>query len=528
MILRHSRTVRSLCRLFLCFLFTAIAGRSFGADTEPFAGVDDRWSRYESPHFELFSQAGEAESRQILHRLELVRAVFDNQAQALEARPNPVTVYLFADGEAFRAYLPPTLQGPQRLSGFYLNRPDRSVIVMSPVWDAKGAQRLIFHEYIHHLSRVSGDTPATWFDEGIAEYFSTIEEDGDHLSLGLPILEHLTYLRRVHLMPLADLFAVDHASAAYNESERAGLFYAQSWLLLHYWFCGREPMTTAQRAARERFFNFVRAEGGQGSSADREKLFTECMGMSYDEAVRELETYVQGGNYTASRMPIPDIDAAESYAAAPLSKNQITVLLAELQLRVVRSPAAKKILVEASTGYRRDLRALEVLGTDAVADGDMNTARELWEQAFAAGSTNASVLNELASLQTNDWFNRLDVDFRLPPPNANRLRSVLLRSIENAPGQTKAYELLAWVEAVAKDPMPANINLVQQHLSSLRPRDRTLLALAFTRARFGDFANARLMLDRAEHDATVPQALRWSRVLREYVSRREAIAPRKS
>ena len=39
-------------------------------------------------------------------------------------------------------------------------------------------------------------------------------------------------------MRLADLMAVDRASPVYNEGQRRGMFYAQSWALMHYLMLG--------------------------------------------------------------------------------------------------------------------------------------------------------------------------------------------------------------------------------------------------------------------------------------------------
>jgi hypothetical protein len=156
-------------------------------------------------------------------------------------------------------------------------------------------------------------------------------------------------------------------------------------------------------------------------------------------------------------------------------------------------------------------------------DGDQDTAFERWQKAVDLGTQNVSVLQELAGLEAQRWFSRLDVTFELPAPKAESLRSLLLRSIDKAPNQTLAYETLAWVEATVKKPSPANINQVQSRLPSLYPRDRTMLALALIRTRFSDFATARILLDQVEKEASAPQALTWSKQLRDFVDRREAL-----
>src|SRR6185503_9059070 len=45
-------------------------------------------------------------------------------------------------------------------------------------------------------------------------------------------------LRQGKLYPLRSLFAVDHYSPEYNEGSKRGMFYAQSWALVHYLILG--------------------------------------------------------------------------------------------------------------------------------------------------------------------------------------------------------------------------------------------------------------------------------------------------
>lgn len=509
---------RSVFALIFCACLSSLRGSS----AEAFPGVDDKWNRYESPHFELFSHATDRDSRHMLRRLELLHAVFGEMIRTKEQRPNQVTIYYFSSEKTFLPYTPIAMRAKDRLAGFYHHGPDRSVIVVSPVWDDEGAQRLIFHEYIHHLSRVSGDDPALWYTEGIAEFFSTIDEDRKHLSLGLPIVQHVNHLRRTKLMPLGALFGIDHRSGSYNESERAGLFYAQSWALLHYWYCGKIGLTPEKKAARDRFLALVRSEGENGDAAKRELLFKEAMGMDYVETVAALAHYVRSGRYSWSKIPLPDIPAMSTYTVEPVKRTEIARRLAELDLRVNHSGRGKLAMLEASTEQSPDIRALEVLGTEALQEGDVATAKERWQQAVDLGTTNGGVIHELAALEGHLWFSRLDLTFELPEAAASSLRELLFRSIEHAPNQSQAYEILAWVEATVKKPSAKNVNLVQQHLPGMRQRARTLLALALVRTRIEDFATARLFLQQAEREAAGPPTAQWIEVLRANITNKEA------
>lgn len=482
-------------------------------------GLDEKWKRYESPHFELFSHVSDRESRNLLRILELLRATFGKMIEAKEQRPNPLTIYFFKNDREFLPYVSAPLRSAQRTAGFYLNRPDRSVIVLSPAWTSEFERRLIMHEFVHYLVAVTGERPAVWYGEGIAEFFSTIEERKDHLVMGQPIVEHVDALRGKPLMPLQELFAVSHGSPTYNENRRVGLLYAQSWALLHYWYCGRSKRTEGNERGRNEFFYYVR--NPEGDTRVAEELFERTLGLNYAQMQRELSRYVQTGKYTMFKLPMPEIAPVQSYAAAPVAKEEMGLHLANLDLRVNRSARAKLMLLDRLSRNPADVRALEILGTEAIADGAEHEARERWMQAVAAGTANPAIYHELAAMEARQWFTSLDPYFRLPTAKATELRALLQRSIERVPGQAQAYEILAWVEATAEKPSAKNINLVQENIAKVKDRPRTLLALALVRARVEDFPSARMIMDVLEKEGVSPQMKRDYDRLQEYVKKRD-------
>lgn len=484
-------------------------------------GVDGQWRRYQTPAFELFSHLDERASQQILRRVERLDAIVKEAFHLEQRRPNPVVIYMFSDEAGFAAHVPDSLRALHRTAGFYLAGPDRSVIALSPKWDEAETRRLIFHEYVHHLSRVAGDDSPLWFSEGIAEFFSSMEEDGGHLVLGRAIDVHVQFLQQHGVMPLAELFAIKSSSPDYHESERAGQFYAQAWALLHYWYCGSDDASSAFREGRDRFVTATRSEGGRADPVARARLFQACFQMNYAQAGAALENYVRRGAYARRRVAIPPETLDSKYGSQPVSRNEIRRRLAELDLRVNRSPAGRKVMIEASVDRPRDVRAIEALGAAALNEGDRAGAQRYWLDAVAEGTSNPAVYAQLAALEAQHWFSQLDVGFELPADEAVKLRPLLLELIRRAPQQTLGYETLAWVEATAKTPVIGNIVLVQEHLGSLRPRDRTLLALALARIRMNDFVTARALLTAAEQEATAPQAGEWSARLRKFADERE-------
>jgi hypothetical protein len=257
------------------------------------------------------------------------------------------------------------------------------------------------------------------------------------------------------------------------------VFYAQSWALLHYWNFGESGFS------KEAIDRFLRVAGDRDLAAttDLRKHFQDCFGCDYSEMLRRLKKYIRTGSFRYGNHPMPNLPAPATYVGRAVPIDEISVRLAELAVRVTRSPAGKLNLLHATTNRPDDSRSFETLGSDAYLENDTATAVDRWEQALAAGSKNPAIIRQLALLEGQQWFGQFNESLRLPAEVATRMRSRLLGSIELEPAQGAAYEMLAWVEAFAEKPQPKNINLVIAHLPEIADKKRTLIGLSMVMLR---------------------------------------------
>ena len=93
---------------------------------------------------------------------------------------------------------------------------------------------MIFHEYVHLLVGNALAEVPTWFNEGLAEYYSTYQMLGEREATLGRVHENHVFALRERFIPLTELLAVDHRSPLYNEGDRRNIFYAESWSLVPY------------------------------------------------------------------------------------------------------------------------------------------------------------------------------------------------------------------------------------------------------------------------------------------------------
>src|SRR5262249_29193024 len=107
---------------------------------------------------------------------------------------------------------------------------------------------VIYHEFVHQLTKDATQRLPVWVNEGLAEFYSTAENTGKSANLGKLIGYHIQLLQQKPLIPLETFLLVDSKSPYYNEKSKQGIFYAQSWALVHYLMAGNQGRRRGQLA----------------------------------------------------------------------------------------------------------------------------------------------------------------------------------------------------------------------------------------------------------------------------------------
>jgi len=231
----------TLCGLFMCSI-------SASAAPEP-----NPWLEIHSTHFTVITDAGEKKGREVALRFEQMRAVFalllgkDHLNQSI-----PLTILAFKNDKSYYQVAPLRQGQPIRVPGFFLAGEDQDFIVLNLFEEE--SWRAVAHDLAGMLLNYNYPPAQGWFDEGLAEYFASIRVDNKQVELGgdpelLPsgTQDLLAIQRDTHApkslsellgaqvwLSLPDLFSMKHDTSARNEGSHHTLYYAESWIVLHY------------------------------------------------------------------------------------------------------------------------------------------------------------------------------------------------------------------------------------------------------------------------------------------------------
>jgi tetratricopeptide (TPR) repeat protein len=200
----------------------------------------DNWTRVQTKNFTIVGSTSPDDMKKIGLKLEEFRETLQLMfPRAKLNTPVPTTVILFKTDDAFHPFKP-RYQGKIRenVGGYFLQGRMINYIVLATDKQRTNPYRVIFHEYEHFIVDNNMNHVPAWLGEGLAEFFSTFETDGEQVKIGSPILHHVHYLRESSPLPMKTLLSVDHKSPEYNESRKTGAFYAGSWALVHYLMVG--------------------------------------------------------------------------------------------------------------------------------------------------------------------------------------------------------------------------------------------------------------------------------------------------
>ncbi|HEX8072122.1 MAG TPA: tetratricopeptide repeat protein [Pyrinomonadaceae bacterium] len=454
------------------------------------AAAKDTWLSVRSQNFLLIGNASEREIRQVGARLEQFRHVFLRLfPQTGGPATTPTTVVVFKSDDAYKPFKPLYNGRPQEhLAGYFQQGEDVNYITLTAAPRADGNPfGTIFHEYTHLLVANNLSDPPVWFNEGLAEYYSTFEltDDSKRIMLGKPIPSHVLLLRR-QFMRLEDLLRVTHDSPAYNEGDKRTIFYAEAWAFVHFLLQGDKGQRVPQLA---RFSELLRA------GTPLEESFRRAFESDFATVEKALRKYVQSDTYRVQFFPgAPALEFDAEMQTSPLEEARALAYLGDLLYHTHRYDDAEKYL-------RRALALAPDLAPAHATLGIVNVRQHRYDEALQAlaRATALDPQSYLAHYYLAEALHRQalgpdSVIVRYPPPVAARMRAALKRSLALNPRFAEACHLLAFLDMVNEEELVDATALVLR-ARELRPdRLRYVITLSRVYMRREQFDPAREVL----------------------------------
>ena len=423
----------------------------------------DSWISVRTKNFLLVGNASEKDIRKVALKLEQFREVFTVLFPKIQFNtPVPTTVVVFKSDDSYKPFKP-----SENIAGYFQPGPDVNYITLST--EVRGRQNpftIIFHEYTHLLIENTFRDVPDWFNEGLAEYYSTLKtSDDQNFTLGIPISHHVFLLRESNMIPLRTLFEVDHKSPYYNNSEKQRIFYAQSWALMHYLIIGNAGKV-------EQLGKFLELLGSQ---TPLDQAFQQAFGISFEVMEKDLREYVKKKRYNVLIGQFEEkLELDTDAAATPLPEAEAQAYLGDLILHSHGNGAhwylEKALRLDPNLGM-----AHASLGMVYFREGNVDKAQASLERAIAADSRNflahyyyALVLSGAETGNVTGY----------PADVATKIREHLQKAIALRPDYPESYKLMAFVSLVTGEHVDEAIESIKRLLNVLPGRHDLINMLA--------------------------------------------------
>ncbi len=399
--------------------------------------AEPRWLHLQSPHFEMYTTHGERAARRGITHFEQVRAFFTHVLDLHPKATKPVRLIVFRGEKEYQPY-----RFSESTFAYYTAGPDRDYIVMQD-FDAEQF-RVVVHEYLHLLVSHSGMKLPLWLNEGFAEVYSTIRPMGGRVQIGAPIQAYYFVLTQGKLLPLETLFAVAHDSPEYNEKNRAGLFYAQSWALTHMLMF--DPDYRMKSPAL-----IPAADAGRDPNA----LFLEVYGKDTGQVFKDLRSYIRQSAFYAADVDFKFPKAVENIEVRAAPAVDAGLVRANLLTSLGRFDAARDLLAPLAAEDAGNWRVAEAQAYADLYAGRMDASIEHFGRAAKLGAGNAKTWFDYARLlvdadRGDDAVAALMEAVRLEPAEY-RVRMFLAHLLIRRKEYGSAYGYLSQVKNVEPD-----------------------------------------------------------------------------
>jgi tetratricopeptide (TPR) repeat protein len=443
-------------KILIAFLLAIFIATPHVATT---AQTRDNWRSVRTNNLFVIGNAEPEKLRQVAAWLEFFHSAFARLvSRNVLDKSVPTTVVLFRDEASFTPFKPLYQGRPANVAGFFQPGEDVNYIAISLDPGERDPFSTAFHEYVHlHLKDNVPGAPL-WLNEGLAEFYGTMQFAGGEALLGAPLAQYIRLLREQEMLPLATLFSIGTNSPHYNEQAKSGVFYGQSWALVHYLLLGGG---SASNRRQDQFKRFL-AQVSRGDAPT--KALEDSFGISVETIENELRAYVRRGEFPALRIASVDPEAYASYTAmqrASLTDAEANYYLGDLLFHINRQTDAERYFKQAIALDPNLRQAHAALGLLYVYQRRYADAKKYLQRATEAQQS--YLIHYLyAFVLSREGVSANGLISSYAKESAAIMRENLLKSIKLSPQYAAAYYLLALVDFVTNERLDEAVEMVQR------------------------------------------------------------------
>ena len=412
--------VMSVTRVALLSTLALIALRTASAKDEP------KWNEVHTAHFSVITDAGDKRGREIALRMEQMRMVFGQLLQRNKLKMSiPVTVIALKSDKQYATVAP----GKQSNStGFYVPGSDRVYIVLNLF--EPDPWRAVAHPFAHYLLNFNYPPVQGWFDEGMAEYFGSIqlgkavdlggdpelapewhEDIFEEMRRDPKVPQSLTQLLESPVwLSMTDLFTMKHDVSGGREGSHNTLYYAQSWAVVHY-LINKKKMPEVGI-----FFDLV-----LNQKVPVEKATVQAFDMTPDQMEEAVKSYFKsrgelGVALDQSKKPIgqPVEVQQPDHIDVPLETDEVGMVVTAMKDEEARA-AIGDAMARVPEHHDQAVHDLQQLTEDPKGNGPAHRALasdDIRHKKFDAASEELERANEINSKDPWVWYYRSTLKYQ--------------------------------------------------------------------------------------------------------------------
>lgn len=470
------------------------------------AAHEDTWVEVRSPNFTVISNAGEKEARKIADQFEEIREVFHNTFVKMRVDlGKPVIIFAVKNEDSLKTLLPAfwEAKGHMRPAGVYQPAEEKHFVVVRTNIEGPNPYEVVYHEYTHALMNINVRDLPLWLSEGIAEFFGNSEIHDKYVEIGKIAPYHLQILQQNKLIPIPMLLQADHSSPYYNENNRASVFYAESWAIVHY------LQLDPDARKRNLLHDFLAAYEASGNLVDAaQKTFGDL-----NKFAQKMEAYSRQNAFYVGKVTSSIHGDPKSYSSRVLPPAEVDSQKGELYVYTRRFKEAKSSLDAAVQADPNLPLAHEGLGMLAYYERDLDNAEKEFARAVQLNSTSflAYFFSARAKLREGG----------MNPENGPAVVADLEKAISLNPQFAPAYATLATFYSMSPETRDKALTAGRKAIE-LEPGNLTYaVSYGFVLMNMGKTAEAKILASRIQSAARTPQDRALAQHFSQAVSMRE-------